>query len=150
MHIIQFLQDAISALETCRVPVIAAVDGQCIGGAIDLITACDLRFCTDSALFCIKETDLAMVADIGTLQRLPRIVGDQRCRYIMTNIYLYTNKQSPTLTISILLFFCCRYLVLLLASVLMVVVFVSSTQRIGVHRSHIHRQRSCRYLCDAQ
>lgn len=101
---IQYLQDATSAPETCAVPVIAAVAGHCIGGAIDIITACDLRYCTKDALFCVKEIDLAIVsvyfklvrvgslnvykrnshthtyqvADMGTLQRLPRIVGDQR------------------------------------------------------------------------
>lgn len=75
---IQYLQDGVSAPENCAVPVIAAVSGNCIGGAIDIITACDLRYCTKDASFCVKEIDLAIVADIGTLQRLPRIVGDQR------------------------------------------------------------------------
>jgi len=79
-NFIQFLQDAVSAPETCCVPVIAAVSGHCIGGAVDLITACDLRYCTDASAFCIKETDLAMVADVGTLQRLPLIIGDQCTR----------------------------------------------------------------------
>lgn len=77
---IQFLQDSVNAPEVCSVPVIAAISGYCIGGAVDLVTACDLRYCTDSSTFCIKETDLAMVADIGTLQRLPKLIGDQRCR----------------------------------------------------------------------
>jgi len=79
-HVIQWLQDAISGPEKCVVPVIAAVSGHCIGGAVDLITACDLRYCTDDAQFCIKETDLAMVADIGTLQRLPKLIGDMQTR----------------------------------------------------------------------
>lgn len=76
-HFIQFLQDMISSSERSHVPVIAAVAGHCIGGAVDIITACDLRYCTKDASFCVKETDLAMVADIGTLQRLPKLVGDQ-------------------------------------------------------------------------
>lgn len=80
VNFIQFLQDAISSPEICSVPVIAAISGHCIGGAVDLITACDIRYCTDSSSFCIKETDLAMVADIGTLQRLPKIIGDQETR----------------------------------------------------------------------
>ena len=80
VNFIQFLQDAISSPEICSVPVIAAISGHCIGGAVDLITACDIRYCTDSSSFCIKETDLAMVADIGTLQRLPKIIGDQATR----------------------------------------------------------------------
>lgn len=77
---IQYFQDVISQPEKCRVPVIAAVNGNCIGGALDLITACDIRYCTEDAVFCIRETDLAMVADIGTLQRLPKLVGDQQTR----------------------------------------------------------------------
>lgn len=79
-NFIQFLQDAISAPEVCTIPVIAAISGYCIGGAVDLITACDLRYCTDNSTFCVKETDLAMVADIGTLQRLPKLIGDQQTR----------------------------------------------------------------------
>jgi enoyl-CoA hydratase/carnithine racemase len=79
-HIIQFFQDAISKPEECPVPVIAAVHGHCVGGAVDLITACDLRYCTKDSVFVVKEVDLAIVADIGTLQRLPRIIGDQRSR----------------------------------------------------------------------
>ena len=61
---IQYLQDAISRPERCAVPVIAAVSGNCIGGAVDLITACDLRYCTKDAVFCVKETDLAIVSII--------------------------------------------------------------------------------------
>ena len=79
-NIIQFLQDSISSTEQCKVPVISAISGHCTGGAVDLITACDLRYCTEDAIFCIKETDLAMVADIGTLQRLPNLIGDMQTR----------------------------------------------------------------------
>lgn len=75
---IQYLQDIISAPETSTIPVIAAVSGNCIGGAVDLVTACDLRYCTKDAVFCVKEIDLAIVADIGTLQRLPKLIGHQR------------------------------------------------------------------------
>ncbi len=80
VHEIQKLQRAFSALESCPKPVIAAVNGTCFGGGIDLITACDMRFCVDSARFCVKEIDLAIVADIGTLQRLPGIVGEGHAR----------------------------------------------------------------------
>ena len=59
-NFIEFLQDAISRPETCHIPVIAQVTGNCIGGAVDLISACDMVYCTDDASFCIKETDLAM------------------------------------------------------------------------------------------
>ena len=79
-NIIDFLQASISSTENCKVPVIAAISGHCIGGAIDLVSACDLRYCTEDAMFCIKETDLGMVADIGTLQRLPKLIGDQQTR----------------------------------------------------------------------
>ncbi|KAL8156914.1 delta(3,5)-Delta(2,4)-dienoyl-CoA isomerase, peroxisomal [Apium graveolens] len=73
-HIL-FMQDAINSIEKCRKPVIACIHGACIGGGVDVITACDIRFCTDSAFFSVKEVDLAIVADLGTLQRLPRVVG---------------------------------------------------------------------------
>lgn len=73
-HILS-LQSAISALERCRKPVLAAVHGACIGGGVDLIAACDLRYCDASAYFSVKEVDLALAADLGSLQRLPAIVG---------------------------------------------------------------------------
>lgn len=72
---IKALQDAITSVERCRKPVIAAVQGACIGAGVDIITACDIRYCTEDAFFSVKEVDLAMAADVGTLQRLPAIVG---------------------------------------------------------------------------
>jgi hypothetical protein len=60
-NLIEYLQNAVNAPEKASVPVIACVDGHCIGGAVDVITACDLRYCTDNAVFSVKETDLAMV-----------------------------------------------------------------------------------------
>lgn len=54
---------------------IAAIHGGCIGGGIDIATACDIRYCSEDAFFCVKEVDLGITADLGTLQRLPRIVG---------------------------------------------------------------------------
>ncbi|KAE9589318.1 hypothetical protein Lal_00000302 [Lupinus albus] len=69
------MQDSITALERCRKPVIASIHGACIGGAIDIITACDIRYCTKDAFFSVKEVDLALAADLGSLQRLPTIVG---------------------------------------------------------------------------
>ncbi len=68
-------QDSLSSLERMRVPVIAAIHGACIGGGIDMIGACDLRYCTADAKFSIKEVDLAVTADVGTLQRLRHIIG---------------------------------------------------------------------------
>ncbi|CAK9144364.1 unnamed protein product [Ilex paraguariensis] len=72
---IKAFQDAITAIEKCRKPVIAAIHGACVGGGVDIATACDMRFCTEDAFFSVKEVDLAITADLGTLQRLPSIVG---------------------------------------------------------------------------
>lgn len=69
------LQDALTAVEKCRVPVLAAVSGACVGAGVDLVTACDVRYCDVSAYFSVKEVDMALTADLGTLQRLPTIVG---------------------------------------------------------------------------
>ena len=69
------LQRSISAVADCRKPVIAAVHGYTIGGAIDLITAADVRLAARDAVFSVRETRIAIVADVGTLQRLPGIVG---------------------------------------------------------------------------
>ncbi len=69
------LQNNISAIEKCRKPVLAAIHGACVGGAVDIISACDMRYCTANAYFAIKEIDLGLVADIGTLQRLPKIIN---------------------------------------------------------------------------
>ncbi|TAE37434.1 MAG: crotonase/enoyl-CoA hydratase family protein [Runella slithyformis] len=69
------LQAPINAIEQCSKPVIAAIHGGCIGGAVDIISACDMRYCTDDAYFCIREIDMGMVADLGTLQRLPKLIA---------------------------------------------------------------------------
>ena len=68
------LQASFTAIEKCRKPIIAAVHGACIGGGVDIISACDMIFSTKDARFSIKEIDLAMVADVGTLQRLPHLI----------------------------------------------------------------------------
>jgi enoyl-CoA hydratase len=69
------LQAAITAVADCPKPVIAAVHGYCIGGGVDLISACDIRVCSEDALFSVRETRMAIVADLGSLQRLPLILG---------------------------------------------------------------------------
>jgi enoyl-CoA hydratase/carnithine racemase len=79
-HEVLKLQRAFTALENCKKPVVAAIHGGCIGGGLDLITACDMRFSSSDATFCVKEIDLAIVADIGTLQRLPRLIREGRAR----------------------------------------------------------------------
>ncbi|MBB5205545.1 enoyl-CoA hydratase [Inhella inkyongensis] len=71
------LQDTLSSLERCRKPVLAAVHGACLGGGIDLICCADMRYCSAEAEFAIKEIDIGMVADVGTLQRLPKLIGSQ-------------------------------------------------------------------------
>ena len=70
------LQDSLTALERCRKPVLAAIHAHCIGGGVDLICACDMRYCSNDATFSIKEIDVGMTADVGTLQRLPKLVGE--------------------------------------------------------------------------
>ena len=73
---IEELQSSFNAVDQCSKPVIAAIQGYCLGGAIDLISACDMRYSTIDAQFAIKEIDVGMAADVGTLQRLPHIIGD--------------------------------------------------------------------------
>ena len=72
---IRGLQDSFTAFERCRKPVMCAVQGACFGGGVDMAVACDIRYCSADARFCVKEVDLAITADIGTLQRLPTLVG---------------------------------------------------------------------------
>jgi enoyl-CoA hydratase len=72
--LIQTLQQTITAIEKCSKPVLAAIHNGCIGGGVDIATACDMRYSTEDAYFTIKEIDLGMVADLGTLQRLPKII----------------------------------------------------------------------------
>ncbi len=69
------LQDAITAVARCPKPVIAAVHGYCIGGGVDLIAACDIRLAAADAVFSVREAKMAIVADLGSLQRLPSIIG---------------------------------------------------------------------------
>ncbi len=68
------LQATFTRLETLRIPVIAAIQGGCIGGAVDLVTAACIRYATQDAFFCIQEINIGMVADVGTLQRLPKLI----------------------------------------------------------------------------
>ena len=69
-------QDIITTFERISKPVLSAIHGACIGAGLDMIAATDMRYGTQDAYFCIKEIDLGMVADIGTLQRLPKIIPD--------------------------------------------------------------------------
>ena len=86
-HVLE-LQDCFTAIERCRKPVIAAIHGHCIGGGVDLTTACDIRVCTEDATFAIQETKIAIVADVGTLQRITELVGKGFAREMA-----YTGKR---------------------------------------------------------
>jgi enoyl-CoA hydratase len=74
------LQAPINAIEKCSKPVLAAIHGGCIGAGVDIVSACDMRYCTEDTFFTIKEIDMGMVADLGTLQRLPKIISDGMAR----------------------------------------------------------------------
>ena len=69
------LQEPMSVIDRCRKPVIAAIHSHCIGGGVDMACACDIRVASQDAVFSIRETKLAMVADLGTLQRIAAIIG---------------------------------------------------------------------------
>jgi enoyl-CoA hydratase len=69
------LMACVDVLDTVRLPVICAIQGGCIGGAFDLAAACDLRYCTADAFFCIQEINIGMAADLGVLQRLPKLIA---------------------------------------------------------------------------
>jgi enoyl-CoA hydratase len=84
------LQGSFNALEEARMPVLAAVQGGCIGGAIDMITAADCRYATADAFFCIQEINIGMTADVGTLQRLPKIIPEGIARE-----WAYTGDRIP-------------------------------------------------------
>ena len=77
---IRRLQRIVSAVAECRCPVIAAISGACVGGGLDIAAACDLRLATEDAWFSLKEIDVAITADLGSLQRLPSIIGEGRTK----------------------------------------------------------------------
>jgi enoyl-CoA hydratase len=83
-------QESFNALERARIPVLAAIQGGCIGGGVDLISACDARYCTADAFFCIQEINIGLTADVGTLQRLPRLVPEGIVRELA-----YTGRRLP-------------------------------------------------------
>lgn len=80
LGVIKDLQAAVTAVARCRKPVIAAVSGWCIGGGVDLISAADVRLASADATFSVRETRLAIVADVGSLQRLRGIIGEGALR----------------------------------------------------------------------
>jgi enoyl-CoA hydratase len=84
------MQATFTKLETLRIPVIAAIQGGCIGGAVDMVTACCMRYATADAFFCIQEINIGMVADVGTLQRLPKLIPEA-----IVKEYAYTGRRLP-------------------------------------------------------
>lgn len=85
------LQDSFNALESVRIPVLVAMQGGVIGGAVDMICACDSRYCTQDTFFTIKETEIGMTADVGTLQRLPHLIPQGLVRELA-----YTGRNMPS------------------------------------------------------
>jgi len=84
------MQATFTKLETLRIPVIAAIQGGCIGGAVDMVTACCIRYATTDAFFCVQEINIGMVADVGTLQRLPKLVP-----LAVVKELAYTGRRLP-------------------------------------------------------
>lgn len=79
---IKIMQEGMNRIEKGKKIYISAVNGYCIGGALDFIAACDLRFCSKNAVFSLRETKLGIVADMGSLQRLPYIIGFGNLKYL--------------------------------------------------------------------
>nr|XP_031836332.1 delta(3,5)-Delta(2,4)-dienoyl-CoA isomerase, mitochondrial isoform X1 [Nomia melanderi] len=88
-------QDSLSAIEKCPKPVIAAVHGACVGAGVDMISAADIRYCSSDAWFQIKEVDIGMAADVGTLQRFPKIIGsDSLVRELVYTARKFTASEA--------------------------------------------------------
>jgi len=87
------LFDCCNVLEECRKPVIAAIHGVCVGAGLDMISACDIRLCTEDASFSLREAAIGFVADMGVLQRLPHIVGQGFTREMAYTARFYSARE---------------------------------------------------------
>ena len=87
---IKAMQETFSVVDRCRVPVIAVVQGGCIGGGVDFVTACDIRIGTADCFFTVQEVNIAIVADVGTLQRIPHLLPQGLIRELA-----YTGRRFP-------------------------------------------------------
>ena len=84
------MQATFSKIENLRIPVICAIQGGCIGGAVDMVTAACIRYASADAFFCIQEINIGMVADVGTLQRLPKLIP-----FAVVKELAYTGRRLP-------------------------------------------------------
>jgi enoyl-CoA hydratase len=91
------LQDCVSAIANCPKPVLAAIQGACVGGGLDIAAACDMRYATEDAVFCLKEVDLGMVADLGVLQRLPKFVPQAVVRELAYTAKNVNGKEAQNI-----------------------------------------------------
>ncbi|KAL2743494.1 hypothetical protein V1477_008983 [Vespula maculifrons] len=89
--VIRKYQNSMTSIEKCAKPVIAAVHSACIGSGVDMICAADIRYCSSDAWFQIKEVDIGMAADVGTLQRFPKIIGSDS----LVRELVYTARKFP-------------------------------------------------------
>eukprot|EP00532_Pseudo-nitzschia_australis_P015146 CAMPEP_0168268704 /NCGR_PEP_ID=MMETSP0141_2-20121125/13858_1 /TAXON_ID=44445 /ORGANISM="Pseudo-nitzschia australis, Strain 10249 10 AB" /LENGTH=272 /DNA_ID=CAMNT_0008209145 /DNA_START=241 /DNA_END=1059 /DNA_ORIENTATION=- len=89
------MQRCFTAIEECPVPVIAAIQGSCIGAGVDLASVCDIRICSDTAKFSVREVKIGLAADVGTLQRFPKITGnDSRVRELCLTGEIFSAQEA--------------------------------------------------------
>ena len=89
-HGLRNLHKSFSCLDEIRIPVLVAIQGGCIGGAVDMVSACDVRYCTADAFFCIQEINIGMTADVGTFPRLCKLIPQGWVRELS-----YTGRRLP-------------------------------------------------------
>ncbi|XP_048837953.1 delta(3,5)-Delta(2,4)-dienoyl-CoA isomerase, mitochondrial isoform X2 [Brienomyrus brachyistius] len=97
-RLVKKYQETFSVIEKCPKPVVVAVHGACVGAGVDLITACDIRLCTQDAWFQVKEVDIGLAADVGTLQRLPKVIGSQSLvnELALTSRKMYSDEAKSS------------------------------------------------------